>query len=139
MTDAVLNLKGRRHIGGRTSTASQQFFSTRHFIIPCVQDLGHSGFTVDRNTTTVIRVTDGYNASLVSFSRGIAVATFTFIALAIIPLPPSLPVGFFFFSIHRQCDHFYYLIKVVLIFNFFIFIFFVSLVFRICGSFLFVY
>ena len=32
---------------------------------------------------TVIRVTDGYNASLVSFSLGIAVATFTFIALAI--------------------------------------------------------
>ena len=30
---------------------------------------------------TVIRVTDGYNASLVSFSLGIAVATFTFIAL----------------------------------------------------------
>ena len=35
-----------------------------------------------------MRVTDGYNASLVSFSLGIAVATFTFIALAIILAKP---------------------------------------------------
>ena len=60
--------------------------------MPCVYYLGYSSFTVDRNTTTVIWVTDGYNSSLVTFSLGIAVATFTFIALAII----SLPVGFYF-------------------------------------------
>ena len=54
--------------------------------------LGYSSFTVDRNTTTVIWVTDGYNFSLVTFSLSIAVATFTFIALAII----FLPVGFYF-------------------------------------------
>ena len=39
---------------------------------------------IDRNTTTVNWVTDGYNSSLVTFSLGIAVAIFTFIALAII-------------------------------------------------------
>ena len=42
-------------------------------------------------------VTDGYNySSLVTFSLGISVATFTFIALAIISFPPSLPGGFCF-------------------------------------------
>ena len=67
---------------------------------------------VDRNTTTVIWVIDGYSSSLVTFSLGIAVATFTFIALAIISLPPCRVL---FCSIHGQCDHFYYLIEVVLI------------------------
>ena len=55
----------------------------RDFIIPCVSTyIGYGSFTVDRNTTTVIWVTDGYNSSLVTFSLGIAVATVTFIALA---------------------------------------------------------
>ena len=68
----------------------------RDFIIPFVYYLGYSSFRVDRNTTTVIWVTDGYNSSSVTFSLGIAVATFTFIALAIISLPPSL-LGFILF------------------------------------------
>ena len=68
----------------------------RDFIIPFVYYLGYCSFTVDRNTTTVIWVTDGYNSSSVTFSLGIEEVTFTFIALAIISLPPSLPVGFYF-------------------------------------------
>ena len=68
----------------------------RDFIIPFVYYLGYRSFTVDRNTTTVIWVTDGYNSSSVTVSLGTEEVTFTFIALAIISLPPSLPVGFYF-------------------------------------------
>ena len=72
------------------------------FIIPCVYYLGYSSFTVDGNTTT--------NSSLVTFSLGIAVATFTSVALAII----SLPVGFYF-VLFMDSVITYYLIEVVLI------------------------
>ena len=56
---------------------------------------GYSSFTVDRNTKTVIWVTDGYNSSLVTFSLGIFSSNIHFYWTSN-HFPLSLPVGFCF-------------------------------------------
>ena len=95
-TDAVLNLKGRRLIGMQDQYSITVVFWHERFHIPRVQYLRYSSFTVDRNTTTVIWVTDGYNSSLVIFSLGICSNNIHFYWTSN-HFPLSLPVGFCLF------------------------------------------
>ena len=96
MTDAVLNLKGRRHIGLQDQySITVVFWHERFHNSPCVQYLGYSSFTVDRNTMTVIWVTEQIQFQFSHILTWHRSSNIHFYCTSN-HFPPSLPVGFCF-------------------------------------------
>ena len=116
MTDAVLNLKGRRHIGMQDQySITVVFWHERFHNSPCVQYVpriqqfyGRQEYhdcNMGYRTDTILVQSHSHLASQQQHSLLLHQQSFHSLS----------PCRVLFCSIHGQCDHFYYLIEVVLI------------------------